>query len=132
MIIFRLLPKVHIQLEPDSNKKKKNLDVWTTGSKISKQGSATCQTSITSSNPQWVFFPSQPLTQTCRHNTLFRARKHIRDMYMYAVMQTHRHAHTKRCRHADTEIDLQKCRHADMQSFTHRHADILMCRQAHK
>ncbi|KAL9980948.1 hypothetical protein ACROYT_G009592 [Oculina patagonica] len=30
--------KVHIQLEPDSNKKKKNLDVWTTGSKISKQG----------------------------------------------------------------------------------------------
>lgn len=30
--------QVHIQLEPDSNKKKKNLDVWTTGSKISKQG----------------------------------------------------------------------------------------------
>ncbi|PFX28485.1 Regulator of telomere elongation helicase 1 [Stylophora pistillata] len=30
--------KVHIQLEPDSNKKKKNLDVWTTGSKFSKQG----------------------------------------------------------------------------------------------
>ena len=51
---------------------------------------------------------------------------------MYAVMQTHRHAHTKRCRHADTEIDLQKCKYVDMQSFTHRHADILMCRQAHK
>lgn len=32
------LCKVHIQLEPDSNKKRKNLDVWTTGSKISKQG----------------------------------------------------------------------------------------------
>lgn len=30
--------KVHIQLEADSNKKKKNLDVWTTGSNISKQG----------------------------------------------------------------------------------------------
>lgn len=30
--------KVHIQLEADSNKKKKNLDVWTTGTKISKQG----------------------------------------------------------------------------------------------
>jgi len=30
--------KVHIQLEADNNKKKKNLDVWTSGSKISKQG----------------------------------------------------------------------------------------------
>ncbi|KAJ7333753.1 Regulator of telomere elongation helicase 1 [Desmophyllum pertusum] len=30
--------QVHIQLEADSNKKKKNLDVWTSGSKISKQG----------------------------------------------------------------------------------------------
>ena len=132
MIIFRLLPKVHIQLEPDSNKKKKNLDVWTTGSKISKQGRATCQTSITSPNPQWFFVSSQPLTQTYRHNTLFHARKNVRDMNMYAVMQTHRHAHTNGCRQADTEIDLQKCKYADMQSFTHRHADILTCRQAHK
>ncbi|XP_044173590.1 regulator of telomere elongation helicase 1-like [Acropora millepora] len=30
--------KVHIQLEADNNKKKKNLDVWTAGSNISKQG----------------------------------------------------------------------------------------------
>ena len=128
MIIFRLLPKVHIQLEPDSNKKKKNLDVWTTGSKISKQGSATCQTSITSPNPQWVFFPSQPLTQTCRHNTLFRARKHIRDMYMYAVMQTHRHAHVHQemqtCGYRDRPAKMQICRHAVIHTQTCRHSDV--------
>lgn len=40
--------QVHIQLEPDSNKKKKNLDVWTTGSKISKQGlTPNCSTAET-------------------------------------------------------------------------------------
>lgn len=43
---------------------------------------------------------------------------------MYAVMQTHRHAHTKRCRHADTEIDLQKCRHAVIHTQTCRHSDV--------
>ena len=36
--IYALWPKVHIQLEADSKKKKKNLDVWTAGSNISKQG----------------------------------------------------------------------------------------------
>ena len=36
--IYALWHKVHIQLEADSNKKKKNLDVWTAGSNISKQG----------------------------------------------------------------------------------------------
>ena len=36
--IYALLNKVHIQLEADNNKKKKNLDVWTAGSNISKQG----------------------------------------------------------------------------------------------
>lgn len=36
--ISGLRHKVHIQLEADSKKKKKNLDVWTTGSNISKQG----------------------------------------------------------------------------------------------
>ena len=35
---FFLQYKVHIQLEADSNKKKKNLDVWTTGSNLSKRG----------------------------------------------------------------------------------------------
>lgn len=67
MIIFRLLPKVHIQLEPDSNKKKKNLDVWTTGSNISKQGSAPRYTFIISPIPQWVVFPRQAVKQTCGH-----------------------------------------------------------------
>lgn len=36
--IYALWHKVHIQLEADNNKKKKNLDVWTAGSNISKQG----------------------------------------------------------------------------------------------
>ena len=127
MIIFHLLPKVHIQLEPDSNKKKKNLDVWTTGSKISKQGSATCQTSITRPNPQWVFFPSQPLTQTCRHNTLFSCTQtHKRHVHVcsHADTQTCTHQEMQTCRYRDRPAKMQICRHAVIHTQTCRHSDV--------
>lgn len=121
MIIFRLLPKVHIQLEPDSNKKKKNLDVWTTGSNISKQGSAPRYTFIISPIPQWVVFPRQAVKQTCGHkhtvmheNTFTETRTYMQSC-RHTEMHTPRNADMQSCRHtamhtpgdADAELDMQ-------------------------
>lgn len=115
------MPKVHIQLEPDSNKKKKNLDVWTTGSNISKQGSAPRYTFIISPIPQWVVFPRQAVKQTCGHthtvmhkNTFTETRTYMQSC-RHTEMHTPRNADMQSCRHtamhtpgdADAELDMQ-------------------------